>query len=94
MVELHSSYFYHIRYFKPYMIPLSTAVYDPKWYHNNRDQGYRFLDKNGVINGLKITPLIPGSTCEDLCRGSLMCNIEEGPTVCAFMRNYKEQLKR
>ena len=28
------SYFYHVRHFKPYMIPFSTAVWDPAWYHN------------------------------------------------------------
>lgn len=27
------SYFYQIRFFKPNMIPLSTAAFDPKWFH-------------------------------------------------------------
>ena len=43
------SYFYHVRHFKPYMIPFSTAVWDPAWYHNfNKCHNYTYLDKNGV----------------------------------------------
>ena len=46
------SYFYQVRNFNPNMIPLSTAIYPPKWYGKG-DVAARF-DKNGVIIGLDI----------------------------------------
>ena len=89
------SYFYQIRYFKPYQIPFSTAIWDPKWFHAYRNSDYTFLDKNGVLNGLRIKYLRPGIECSDLCRGP------EGRTelrryqtgiLCPFLYNYKKQL--
>ena len=44
-------YFYQVRFFTPNMIPVSTALGDPKWYHQNKGQQFTFLDKNNVING-------------------------------------------
>ena len=35
-MEFYTSYFYKIRFMKPYMIPLSTAVFNPKWYFQNQ----------------------------------------------------------
>ena len=68
------SYFYHVRHFKPYMIPFSTAVWDPAWYHNfKRDHNYTYVDKNGVLNGLRIPFLRPGAKCKDLCSGPELC---------------------
>ena len=32
-MKLALSYFYQIRNFKHYMIPVSTAVWDPQWFH-------------------------------------------------------------
>ena len=43
-----TSYFYQIRNFKPNMIPLSTALWDPKWFHKNKGHSFQFKDKNGV----------------------------------------------
>ena len=34
------SYFQQIRYFKPYMIPVSTAMWDPKWLETNTLKQY------------------------------------------------------
>ena len=39
-------YFYQVRFFTPNMIPVSTALGDPKWYHQNKGQQFTFLDKN------------------------------------------------
>lgn len=91
MLELATSYFYHIRFFKPYMIPLSTAIWDPKWYHNFREQDKTFIDKNGVINGLRISPLMPGSSCDGLCRGREVCSVGD-PSSCEFLKAYYKQL--
>lgn len=93
-MNVYTSYFYQIRFFKPNMIPLSTAVWDPKWYHNFEDQGHKFLDKRGVINGLRVPAMAPGYKCQDLCRGPE--NPQNGcsgdPTTCQFLSVYRKQL--
>lgn len=90
-MEIQISYFYNVRHFKPNMIPLSTAVWDPKWYHNFGSQDIVYIDKNGVYNGLRIKPLVPGKACHDLCRGLDNCKTKD-PTSCQFLKNYKAQL--
>lgn len=85
------SYFYHIRFFKPYMLPISTAVWDPKWYHHFQGDDKVFLDKNHVVNGLRVPILSPGATCEGLCRGVDNC-ISKNPNECAFLIEYEKQL--
>ena len=50
-MKLAISYFYQIRFFKPYMIPVSTAHWDPAWYHDWAGAAHVFVDKRGVING-------------------------------------------
>lgn len=89
-MEIYISYFYKIRFFKPNMIPLSTAVSDPKWFHGNRSIYHNFLDKNRVLNGLRIEELVPNSSCNSLCRGREKCSYE--PANCEFLRRYYEQL--
>lgn len=86
------SYFYQVRFFKTYMIPVSTAVWDPKWYHDGRsDQNYVFTDRRGVINGLRISPLMPGRECAHLCRGLESCEVKD-PSECLFIKSYSHQL--
>lgn len=85
------SYFYHVRHFDPYMIPVSTAVWDPKWYHNFRCQDYCFIDKRGVINGLRNNALVPNQSIRNLCRGHDSCYIKD-PTICNFLSGYRKQL--
>ena len=91
------SYFYHVRHFKPYMIPFSTAVWDPAWYHNfNKCHNYTYLDKNGVLNGLRMPFLKPCSNCKGLCSGKELCKTLFGeliPNECLFLKEYKSQLK-
>lgn len=89
-MEIYISYFYKIRFFKPNMIPLSTTVSDPKWFHENRSIYHNFLDKNRVLNGLRIEELVPNSSCNSLCRGREKCLYE--PSNCEFLRRYYEQL--
>lgn len=92
-MKIFTSYFYQIRFFKSYMIPLSTACSDPRWYHDgcgNKD--IVFYDKNNVINGLRILPLVPDSTCSNLCRGREYCDTVE-PSSCAFLQAYYKQLQ-
>ena len=92
-MKIMTSYFYQIRNMTPNMIPLSTAVWDPKWFHQKKGQSYQFKDKNGVWNGLRADPFAPGETCEGLCRGPENCN-PPNPQDCAFLKTYRAQLDK
>lgn len=90
MIEkVYISYFYQIRFFTPNLVPLSTAIWDPKWYHQMNEQDYIFKDKNGVLNGLRINPLHPQPHND----GCIECNRTGDPTTCDFIRIYTEQLR-
>lgn len=86
-MQIYTSYFYQVRFMKPYMVPLSTAVWGPKWFK----QGHPWKDKNGVWNGLKADVFAPGPLCENLCRGPETCNTND-PTKCLFLKTYRYQL--
>ena len=73
------------------MIPLSTALSDPKWYHANKTKNHFFKDKRGIYNGLRAEPFMPGPLCEGLCRGSCDPRI---PDKCQFLKTYRAQLDR
>jgi len=66
-------------------------MWDPKWYHNFGNHNIVFKDKNGVYNGLRIKPLVPGKACHDLCRGLADCPTGD-PKTCDFLKVYKAQL--
>ena len=86
-MQIYTSYFYQVRFMKPHMIPLSTAVWGPTWFK----QGRPWKDKNGVWNGLKAEIFAPGPICEDLCRGPEICDTQD-PTKCLFLKAYRYQL--
>lgn len=65
------SYFYQIRHFKKYMIPVSTAAWDPAWFHINGEKDSVYKDKNGIYNGLRFNELAPGKSCNNLCKRRL-----------------------
>lgn len=91
-MNIYISYFYMVRFFAPYEIPLSTAVWDPKWFHDFKGQDYAFIDKRGVFNGVRATMFAPGDTCSSLCRGREGC--QKTPETCDFLRLYAKQLER
>ena len=91
-MKVYTSYFYKIRFFKPNMIPISTALWDPKWYHQNQDQSHWFIDKNGVINGLRAEEFAPGQVARAVSDcGS--CD-HTNSNNCAFLRAYEHQLNQ
>lgn len=92
-MEIYTSYFYQIRHFPRNLVPLSTAVWDRTWYHNYIDSKHVFVDKRGVLNGCRIEPFVPGSTCEGLCHGPDECATLD-PQHCAFLQTYKAQLDK
>lgn len=83
------SNFSQIRNFKENMLPLSTALWGPKWYHNFQGRGTTFVDKRNIFCGLVFDPFVPDSTCEGLCNGT--CNPKH-PESCSYLKNYKSQL--
>ena len=87
LVKILTSYFYQIRNFKSYQIPLSTAISDPAWYHPKN--GDYYVDKNGVINGLRIGMLQPQRSLGFLCGGK---TCTQQPDSCRFLRAYYDQL--
>lgn len=91
-MRIYTSYFYQIRFFPPNLVPLSTAMFDPKWYHDNKAQSYQFKDKRGVLNGLRIEPFVPGPMCHNLCHGPETCY--EHPDSCSFLLGYLGQLNQ
>ena len=84
-------YFYQVRFFTPNMIPVSTALSDPKWYHQNKSSDFTFLDKNNVINGLRCQELAPGPLCQGLCFGKNSNGCER--SSCEFLKVYRMQLE-
>ena len=83
------AYFYQIRFFSPNMIPLSTATWDPKWYHDFKGQNHIYKDKNGVFNGLRYELLNPSQVYEPH-----MCPCEDkNPHICAFLNRYVNYIR-
>ena len=88
-MKYYITYFYNVRFLKPYQIPFSTALWDPKWWHDGKGYNHYFKDKNGVYNGLRVEQLHPepgNSECTN-------CWSDHDPTKCTFMQNYRNQLK-
>lgn len=90
-MKIRTSYFYKLREFTPNMIPVSTAMWDPKWFHDFKGTEYIFKDRHGVYNGIRYESFVPGLTCEGLCRGSERCG--QTPDSCTFLQNYYKQLQ-
>ena len=86
--KIYTSYFYQIRNFKQNMIPISTALSDPIWFRPPDRQEY-FLDKRGIICGLRYEPLIvqKHGTCNCPCENK---NILQGN--CSTMQEYRQLL--
>ena len=87
-MKIYTSYFYQIRNFKRHMIPVSTATWDPKWFHDfTGSYDYVFKDKRGVWNGLRANILhFPkeryntNNACGDACPLAT-----RDPSKCGFM---------
>ena len=94
-MKLRISYFYQIRNFKRTMIPVSTCIGDPKWYHNfTDDYNYLFKDKRGIVNGLRMLPIIECGKASSGCNGPDLCgHILELP-ACPFLMSYRNNLEQ
>ena len=95
-MKLYTSYFYQIRFFTPNMIPVSTAIWDLKWYHNFCDSDNVFMDKNGGINDLRAEALHHDSALDGMCVGKygVTLGCTHNPSTCTFVKGYMDQLNR
>jgi len=85
---IYTSYYYQIRNFKPYMIPVSTSLGDPKWFHDNKGNHVIFQDKRNVINGIRFEYIMVQKNC---CG----CPCEKkDPNSCNFLKQYKIELNK
>lgn len=88
-MKIATSYFYQIRNFKPWMIPVSTCLFDPEWYRPPKGKEY-YIDKRGIICGLRYEPLIVQS------QGTCYCPCENKKILqgnCPTMKEYRQLLK-
>lgn len=99
-MKFYISNFYQIRNMTPNMLPVSTAMWDPKWFHLG-DGHSKYIDKNGVINGVKFPELVLDKyrwddlakkhlSCIDLCKDS--CYMEFSIEYCPFMKEYYKNI--
>lgn len=91
-MKLFTSYYYQIRNFRPYMIPIASSMTLPKWYY---DKDYhQYIDKRGIINGIRCRELaMPKDYYYDHLEvrcGGRSCDAD--PTKCEFLKQYKEYL--
>ena len=92
MIKVMTSYFYQVRFMEPHMIPLSTCLSDPKWFHQGTyNKQVQFQDKNGVWNGLRAEPFVPGPSCNKYCSGQ---PCPHKPDSCNFLKYYYKQLQQ
>ena len=92
-IQVYTSYFYKIRFFDEHIIPFSTAMWDPKWYHDNKGPLHCFKDKRNVINGLKAKMLVPGISLSGLCNGPGSCSFKDS-SICEFLKGYENQINQ
>lgn len=92
-MKIATSYFYQIRNFKKNMVPLSTAVWDPDWFHNfTKDYTNIFYDKRGVVNGIRLEAIIEQGRKSN--HGTEVCPCEEKDyKTCSFLNNYRKNLE-
>ena len=82
------TYFYNIRFLSSNMIPVSTAMYDPAWFHNNLGSKHVFLDSRGVYNGVRYPDFSPGKLTVQDCNK----NCDQNPPNCTSLKAYRDYI--
>ena len=78
----------------PNMVPVSTAVTDPSWFHNFRDADHITTDDNGILCGFRAEKMTPAPHDHATCgKGQFEGKgCTHDPATCAYLREYREQL--
>ena len=88
-MNMYITYFYNIRFFPKNLIPVSTAMYDPKWYHDFKSNDTIFKDKRGILNGIRAEMLSPYKVESIECKN---CNSNKNPSICTFIKQYHDYI--
>ena len=92
-MKVRTSYFYQIRNFKRNMVPISTAIWDPAWFHNfTGDYSHIFYDRRKILNGLRLEPIIEQGRHSNHGPDICPCEHKEYNT-CSFLNNYRKNLE-
>lgn len=92
MIKIKTSYFYQIRNFTPNLIPVSVCLSDPAWYRPPEGKEY-FIDKRGIICGLRYEPLIVQRYGTKECIGERsICPLVDTNYNCELMIEYEQLL--
>lgn len=75
------------------MIPMSTAIWDPKWFHEFKDAKHIWKDSNGVYNGIRVEELNPGSCHAEGCPCKYQ-GTNDGYFKCSFLKSYRDGLNK
>lgn len=93
-MKFYISSFYNIRFFQPNQIPISTAVGDPAWFHNNSyDKTQCFVDKNSIMNGIREELLSPAFIPTETCVCQKNCPYKQNIPNCPFLISYRQYLQ-
>lgn len=101
-MKIYTSYFYQIRNFKQNMIPISTALSDPEWFKPPIGKEY-YIDKRGIICGLRYEPLIVQSQASECigkinaCPNYLAYTVHANNSnydLCQFLSDYRQLLEK
>lgn len=84
-MNFYISYFGQFRNMTSKQICFSTAVWDPKWFHDFQGQDHKFV-KDGKIYGLRM----PCFICDDRSCSGQPC--QYNPDNCQFLRAYSRHL--
>ena len=84
-MDFYISYFAQFRNMTSKQICFSTAVWDPKWFHDFKDSNHKFV-KDGKIYGLRM----PCFICNDTSCSGMPC--PHLPSSCRFLKAYKQHL--
>lgn len=88
-MKIFISYFYQIRFMPNNLIPVSTAIWDPIWYHDSMGTDHIYQDNSGRIIGLRIPELSPIKVhSEPHCSKGCLQN----PDSCGFKSKYYQYL--
>lgn len=92
-MKYYITHFYNIRFFSPNCIPVSTAVSDPAYYHNNtKNNNLCFVDSRGVMNGIREESLSPKTLPSDAHVCTKNCEFSNLNPECPFLLAYREYL--
>lgn len=88
-MNVYITYFYNIRFFPTNLLPVSTAVWDPKWYHNFKTNDVVFRDKRNVVNGIRADILSPYKIDNCECKS---CKSNKDTSICSFIKQYHDYI--